>query len=1793
MMKQNQRNQKKDNIPENRIFFYSAAFAIFALIITLMVVFLPKITDYMQKNNQGDSLLRNPKSVYTENAAGSSLLEGAIGHADYTLSIEKNPDAALYAVPANVPMCLTVSNPDMVQLQTVADALTVKNAVNQMPIAVSITENDAMGLSIIPKDGSWNKDTLYQITVEDETGTLPSFSAAFQTEHPFTVKSVYPGHETMYVPVNTGIEITFSDPIRNADFASFITVTPAISGQFELYPDGKTVVIVPDRVLETETQYALQIKEGLQADNGQMLSEGKLFCFVTEPALAQTSDKENPLYLNLKSDIIASPGETGAISYTTYLTDENAGNDIVEKEITYKVNIYAYASAEAAAAAMRENISQRKTDLYHSSVSPLLPTEALSLVWEGTPETYQNPDSLHSMWNQGYLYLPAMDSGTYLVEVTAVIETSNGTAQSTAQSFYQVTPLRAYTESANGETLIWVNRTDHQTNLPTQAEGAEITATLFKNTPWMTPAEASAQSSAAAFRSVTALTDERGLASFVSADTDAALLVLRHVDKTLILCVGTALPEEEPAPRYYIYTDRDVYFSNDTVHFFGFLGRRYQGQTLPDTLTLQVASAGAKITVAVDESGTFEGSFPIESWNNSYLSYTLSANDKPLIYDSVRVTQDEKPLYQLDVSFDKLFYTYEDAEANVTISASYFDNTPVSGLRIDLNTNIGTNVTLTTNTDGQASYSLPLHQPFHSQSTNAETIYVSANLIGYETTAASAQSCAAYFHSSGILEAERIDGYTSQVTLHKLDTSRLLTKADFTWEGGYPNNTRGAVLESTVSVTLKKTEYQKHVTGTSYDPISKTFYETYTWDTVETNEKSYTAKTENGIVKLDHLDAADFNGYYQYEIKWCDSVTKNQYTCTVYANQGFFWDYDDQAADTYALLPSASAAEIGETVSAVLHMGNKTVVLQTDAVLFTQYIGMHRRIAEQVVFGAGEHAGYQFTFGEDCTNGTVLFATVFDGKKYIQVPQQYISYDYQAQNNASLSIKTDQSNYRPGDTAKVFLDAGKNLAESTVLVSMVDEACFALGENTTFPLNEYFSEYAASFSDRIGWYQPWILRDARYDLRALLTEKTESSLYDVPCVDAVSEAVNENRMTATGSNTTVRKDFADLAAFTRVTLDENGHAELSLKVPDNITTWRITAIGALGVGAAADNQNNTASVRIGMAVSDTVCTLPFFLNVIMPELFTGGDEISCSVRCAGTGIKDTQNKNQNVSYRAVLLDETYQAVSTKECSAKASETAWFTFDALQDGEYFIEVTGSLANTETDAVRIPFCVVQTTQVIPYTETVSLDEISEINPAAFPLTLTFRDNTDAVYYKTQLRLRFGETSRTESLAAQYAAMYIEETVFGYCPAWYSTGTSMETIAANLNQYSGFLPINPYGEGDPYLTAKILYSIPNIFNAQKKAELLSLYQQILEDRTSDALDICTALLALASMGEPVLDQLYEAASYFGDAPTDAKLFLAAAFAAAGDSNTAKTVFQYVTDALGRTMNDNSYCISDASTEEAIHLTALGLLAASKIAPETAYQMVRYMDNHTSAFQLYTVELAAFVMYYTPVTADRETASFVFSLGTSDLVSISLRRGQTYTITLTKSDFQTFSILSSDSGIVADAAYGAAPNDVFHNGTSEETLHIEKKIEPYDVKNGIYQVVLSFSGMTDMDCLSFSFTDTIPSGARYVGAAMNGYDNNCSVWMNENQGQQLYGNLYVYCKRSQAKFPEGAQAYTFEGSCSYLIRGAVKGTFTAEPAVAVSFGTQTYALSDAYTITIRDNQWRIASLQTTAPTE
>jgi uncharacterized protein YfaS (alpha-2-macroglobulin family) len=81
----------------------------------------------------------------------------------------------------------------------------------------------------------------------------------------------------------------------------------------------------------------------------------------------------------------------------------------------------------------------------------------------------------------------------------------------------------------------------------------------------------------------------------------------------------------------------------------------------------------------------------------------------------------------------------------------------------------------------------------------------------------------------------------------------------------------------------------------------------------------------------------------------------------------------------------------------------------------------------------------------------------------------------------------------------------------------------------------------------------------------------------------------------------VRTEFPETAYWNpAVRTDEDGHAQVSVQLPDNLTTWRL---GVKGI---------TAATEVGEATNDVISTLDLLIRPVAPRFFVIGDQATLS-----------------------------------------------------------------------------------------------------------------------------------------------------------------------------------------------------------------------------------------------------------------------------------------------------------------------------------------------------------------------------------------------------------------------------------------------------------------------------------------------------------------------------------------------------------------------------------------------------
>ena len=195
-----------------------------------------------------------------------------------------------------------------------------------------------------------------------------------------------------------------------------------------------------------------------------------------------------------------------------------------------------------------------------------------------------------------------------------------------------------------------------------------------------------------------------------------------------------------------------------------------------------------------------------------------------------------------------------------------------------------------------------------------------------------------------------------------------------------------------------------------------------------------------------------------------------------------------------------------------------------------------------------------------------------------------------------VEITPDQETYSPRDEVTYQIkttDYLGNGVSAELSLALVDLAVLTLKEDPAQPLAETF-------------YAPQPLRSL---LGAGLFVSGEGLDIEIPSQplgggggggggDAAVDTVALDREAEVDENGEVRDDFRDLAHWEAiVTTDANGEATVTVKLPDNLTTWRLNA-------KAVSEQT-----LVGEASRDILATRQLLIRPVTPRFLTFGDRV--------------------------------------------------------------------------------------------------------------------------------------------------------------------------------------------------------------------------------------------------------------------------------------------------------------------------------------------------------------------------------------------------------------------------------------------------------------------------------------------------------------------------------------------------------------------------------------------------------
>lgn len=170
-----------------------------------------------------------------------------------------------------------------------------------------------------------------------------------------------------------------------------------------------------------------------------------------------------------------------------------------------------------------------------------------------------------------------------------------------------------------------------------------------------------------------------------------------------------------------------------------------------------------------------------------------------------------------------------------------------------------------------------------------------------------------------------------------------------------------------------------------------------------------------------------------------------------------------------------------------------------------------------------------------------------------------------ANRELSVSITPDRNEMRPGETVNVLVstkDQSGQPVQADVALRVVDEGIYQIREDQEDPIDSFYP-------------RRWTVVSTNYSFPELYLDGEDKG----------------------GSNVAIRKDFADTAFWAAsIKTGADGTATIPVKVPDNLTSWRVT-------GSAFDRET-----RVGKGISSVVSRKELMLRMSLPQFLTQDDE---------------------------------------------------------------------------------------------------------------------------------------------------------------------------------------------------------------------------------------------------------------------------------------------------------------------------------------------------------------------------------------------------------------------------------------------------------------------------------------------------------------------------------------------------------------------------------------------------------
>ncbi|MCJ7712287.1 MAG: hypothetical protein MUQ32_15820, partial [Chloroflexi bacterium] len=483
----------------------------------------------------------------------------------------------------------------------------------------------------------------------------------------------------------------------------------------------------------------------------------------------------------------------------------------------------------------------------------------------------------------------------------------------------------------------------------------------------------------------------------------------------------------------------------------------------------------------------------------------------------------------------------------------------------------------------------------------------------------------------------------------------------------------------------------------------------------------------------------------------------------------------------------------------------------------------------------------------------------------------------------TVQVTADKARYAPGDSATVTIRTlgpdGKPVVAS-VFVQAVDEKLYAMGAaDQEDPLDRLYQDVGDGV---IAW---------------AASHRTPADDY----------GGGKDTMGGGGDEGGGRGDFRDWLVARLVTTGADGTARVAVPLPDDLTSWHVSAAA---VDAALEAGSGTGFLAVG---------LPFFAEATISPEYLAADRPIIRVRGFGADLATGEKVTFTVSSDTLLMGDV-------TVTANAFTAAEVPLPALKVGSHRIRITatvGSGSTLRSDTLTRTFDVVTTRSTRLATSWTALDGPVDVKAGSDLTRITLVDAGRGRVVPILQELAWSDGGRSDRVLAAALANRVLVDQFGLEPVTVTNEAELARYAG----YGGQLAIVSYGSANLDVTALAAMTGDPRINAARLAGWLREQLTYGDYTRSQRLLV---LAGLAGLGEPVLADIRDAASQ-SDLTTPEKITVALAALHAGDEALARSIERDVLTAHGHSLGPWVRIDPGKGEDASLETARLAIVAAS----------------------------------------------------------------------------------------------------------------------------------------------------------------------------------------------------------------------------------------------------------------------